>query len=76
MTDERLWTWTLLDVSGAPVGEPPPPWHTRFDAEAWLGEHWRERAAEGARQALLVHGGGRVGGAVELRAFDERAGPG
>jgi hypothetical protein len=65
-----LWTWQLLDRSGIPVGELAPDARTRFDAEAWLGEHWRAIAARGAARAVLVRGGEPVGPGVELTGFE------
>lgn len=72
--DESLWTWQFLDEPGTADAGPSaadagPGWHSRFDAETWLGEHWRELAAAGARRALLRHGDEPVGSGVELRAF-------
>ncbi len=34
------WTWTLLGAGGTRLDRPISPTFTsRFDAEAWLGEH-------------------------------------
>jgi hypothetical protein len=63
------WEWTLerddgqgLDASLSPV------FTTQYDAEQWLGEHWRGLAAAGAVRARLVNDGRQVTPAVELRA--------
>jgi hypothetical protein len=65
--DAAPWTWRLLDAAGQPFEESPPRTHTRFDAEAWLGEHWRALAGRGAARAVLLRDGEPVGGPVELR---------
>ena len=69
--DEDVWTWTVLDDSGAPVDDAGLGWRTRFDAEAWLGERWRALASRGARRAVLARGDARVGPVVELRGFGD-----
>ena len=36
------WQWQLLDDTGVELDRPSSPVFTaRFDAETWLGEHWR-----------------------------------
>ncbi len=64
-----LWAWQLLDGAGIPVDEVTPDATTRFDAEAWLGEHWRAIAGRGAARAVLLRAGEPVGPGVELTEF-------
>lgn len=53
------WTWTWLDARGVVVEHPlSPAFTSRFDAETWLGQVWRERAAEGIGAARLERGDG------------------
>lgn len=63
------WEWDLLDAQEGPADRPPSPVFTsRFDAEAWLGEHWRELAAGGVAAVRLRHQGAVVAGPLPLRA--------
>lgn len=70
--DVVVWTWELLDARGVVVGERAPDAHSRFDAETWLGEHWRAIAHRGAARAVLLRDGEPVGPGAELRGFDLR----
>ncbi len=37
------WEWALDDAEGRRLTEPVTPVFTaQYDAEQWLGEHWRE----------------------------------
>lgn len=68
------WTWTWLDECGAAVEGPlSPAFTSRFDAETWLGQVWRQRAAEGVATARLERGdGARVPAAdVDLRSASQ-----
>ena len=52
------WVWAFDDAAGAELAEPVSPvFTTQFDAESWLGEHWRGAAVLGARRARLLHDG-------------------
>lgn len=52
------WVWAFDDAAGNELGEPVSPvFTTQFDAEAWLGEHWRSASVRGARRARLLHEG-------------------
>jgi hypothetical protein len=52
------WQWLLLDDTGVELDRPSSPvFAARFDAETWLGEHWRGLSAQGARTARLLHEG-------------------
>jgi hypothetical protein len=62
------WEWALEDSEGRPVvGPPSPVFTTQFDAEEWLGEHWRSLVAQGAATARLLHDGKQAAPGVELR---------
>ncbi len=61
------WTWDLRSASGATVDRPLSPTFTsRFDAEAWLGEHWHRLAGERVVAAQLRDGDRPVGVVVRL----------
>ena len=63
----RLWEWVLEDSFGRRAERPASPVFTsRFEAEEWLGAHWRVLAAQGVRVARLEHAGVAVGPAVVL----------
>lgn len=52
------WVWAFDDATGNELAEPMSPvFTTQFDAESWLGEHWRSASALGARRARLLHDG-------------------
>lgn len=54
------WTWEwLADDSSAVVDPVSPVFTSRFDAEVWLGQVWRKRAADGVVAARLVRGDAR-----------------
>ncbi|NLF04947.1 MAG: hypothetical protein GX593_08115 [Actinomycetales bacterium] len=52
------WLWAFDDAAGNELVEPVSPvFTTQFDAESWLGEHWRAASVHGARRARLLHDG-------------------
>jgi hypothetical protein len=61
------WTWSFAGADGT-VLKPPigPTLPSRFDAEAWLGEHWRALATEGVAAATVLLDGTPQGAPVEL----------
>lgn len=62
------WRWEFLDRGDRVRDRPVSPVFTsRFDAEQWLGEHWRQLAAEHLAQARLLGGDEPVGPPVLLR---------
>ena len=67
MSVRPQWEWALLGSDGhrseRPVG---PVFTSRFDAEQWIGEHWRALAGQGVARAQLLHTGESVGAAIEL----------
>jgi len=67
VTTRPAWDWDLLDASDAVVDHPvSPAFTTRFDAEAWLGETWRQLAGQGVAAARLAHLGEPVGAPIPL----------
>ncbi|MBO0610857.1 hypothetical protein [Myceligenerans salitolerans] len=61
------WEWALHDDEGELLPEPVTPVFTsRFDAEQWLGEHWRSLAGAGVSAARLHHAGEPVGSRVDF----------
>ncbi len=67
MSVRPRWRWRLVDGAGVEVERPASPvFLARFDAEQWLGEHWRGLAAQGVRSATVEHDGQPHGPAVEL----------
>lgn len=62
------WTWELLGADERPLDRPiSPVFSARFDAEAWLGEHWRRLAGEGVAAVTLLHDGRAVVPPLPLR---------
>ncbi len=52
------WQWQLLDGTGVELDRPSSPVFTaRFDAETWLGEHWRSLLDSGVDQVSLLEDG-------------------
>nr|WP_237727972.1 hypothetical protein [Cellulomonas sp. APG4] len=68
----------MLDDAQAPLDRPLSPTFTnRFDAEAWVGERWRELVRDGVRAVRLCHQGAPVAPVMPLRsrlAADDDAG--
>ena len=63
------WEWALDDADARQLSEPVTPVFTaQYDAEQWLGEHWRELAELGVARVRLLHDGTQAAPAVELRA--------
>jgi hypothetical protein len=62
------WTWQFVTADENALDRPlSPAFTSRFDAEAWLGEHWRAVAADGVAAARLLHQGSPVAAPVPLR---------
>jgi len=71
MTTGPAWDWLLLGADGAAVDQPiSPAFGNRFDAEAWLGEHWRRLADAGVVSVRLQHHGRAA--AADLRLDGRR----
>ena len=61
------WVWAFDDAAGTELPGPVSPvFTTQFDAEAWLGEHWRELAEQDVRRARLLHDGRAVTAPVDI----------
>lgn len=61
------WRWRMDGADGAEVVRPTSPvFLTRFDAEQWLGEHWRVIAGQGVRHVVLQHGDDDVPPSLDL----------
>jgi hypothetical protein len=48
------WTWRFEDAAGQPAEGPAEAFSSQSDAESWIGQHWRELAADGAAVAVLT----------------------
>ncbi|BDZ43303.1 hypothetical protein GCM10025865_26020 [Paraoerskovia sediminicola] len=63
------WEWRLEVADGTRHGGAPGPVFTsQYDAEQWLGEHWRELAADGIAAAVLLNDGTRAAPPVDIPA--------
>lgn len=67
------WHWRLLDSAGLPVAATTAMaanqrFPSQSDAETWLGESWRELAAEGVAAVTLCEGDREVYGPMSLAA--------
>jgi hypothetical protein len=61
------WTWRLESADGSELSSPSSPAHpNQSDAESWLGEQWRELAADGVAQVTLFEDERRVYGPMSL----------
>ncbi|MCL2466823.1 MAG: hypothetical protein FWF02_09380 [Micrococcales bacterium] len=71
MSVRPRWEWVLRDADGRTADRPAgPAFTTRFDAEQWIGEHWRSLAAADVASAQLVNEGEPVGSLLPLAAVD------
>lgn len=69
MTAEAAWDWQLVDAAGRSMDQPmSPAFGTRFDAELWLGEHWRRLVEQGVTSVVLRARGAAVAAPLVLRA--------
>ncbi len=74
------WSWTLHDAAGRDVDTGPdgteivgvglsdPRFTSQSDAESWVGEAWRELAAQGVASVTLRDGDRVVYGPMSLSA--------
>jgi len=61
------WEWRLDSASVEPASDSTSPvFTTRYDAEQWIGEHWRSLAGQGVVAATLLHHGEPVAAALPL----------
>ena len=66
MTVRPQWEWRL-DGERGPVDRPVSPvFGNRFDAEQWLGEHWRSLAGQGVVSVHLLHSGAAASAPIAL----------
>jgi len=55
------WEWRFDGADGEPMNAPVSPvFTTQYDAEQWLGEHWRTLAAQGVHAVRLLHEGAQA----------------
>lgn len=67
MSVRPQWQWVLLGRDGSRVERPVGPVFTnRFDAEQWVGAHWRTLAAQGVASTRLENEGRPVGAELDL----------
>lgn len=67
------WVWELAGASGEVLDRPlSPVFGTRFDAEEWLGAHWRTLRDQGVRTVVLRNDGVLVRPAYDLVAVPEQ----
>jgi hypothetical protein len=68
MTAARpAWEWEFLDRADAVLDRPlSPAFSARFDAEEWLGLHWRQLAEQGVVAVRLLHDGDPAAPALPL----------
>ncbi len=60
------WEWRFVGDAG-PLGRPVSPvFGNRYDAEEWLGEHWRSLVSQGVTGAALHHQDRPVGPTIAL----------
>jgi hypothetical protein len=64
MSVRPRWVWRLVQEEGS--APPEPVFTSRFDAEQWLGERWRDLAAQGVVQVTLLHEGEPVAAPIDL----------
>jgi len=57
------WEWAL---DGGTEPAVSPVFTTQYDAEQWIGEHWRALAAQGVTRATLLHHGEPVTAPLDL----------
>jgi len=63
------WTWRLESADGTLLeGLASPTHQNQSDAESWLGEQWRELAADGVARVTLIEDGAEVYGPMSLSA--------
>ncbi|GIG27439.1 hypothetical protein [Cellulomonas marina] len=67
MVARPQWEWHLHDAEGRLLERPVSPiFTTQYDAEVWLGEHWRALSEQGVVDARLVHEGRQASPTVQL----------
>ena len=65
------WVWELDDAEGTVLEDPVSPvFGNQFDAEQWLGEHWRDLLSRGVATVTLFEGTTKVYGPMGLAPAD------
>ncbi|WP_315097370.1 hypothetical protein [uncultured Cellulomonas sp.] len=54
------WEWRFGGPNGVLDRPVSPVFTTQYDAEQWLGEHWRTLAAQGVQAVTLLHEGAQA----------------
>ncbi len=61
------WEWRFAEAAGGVLERPGSPvFDARYDAEEWLGTHWRALAAQRVATATLLHEGIAVPPAIAI----------
>ncbi len=72
----QAWEWSFEKSGGTTVTEPvSPAFTTQFDAENWLGAHWRNLVRDQIVNAKLMHGGEQATATLDLAKTMEHAAP-
>jgi len=62
------WEWAFDDAEGRLLDRPiSPVFSNQYDAEQWLGEHWRDLARQETAVARLMHDGTQAAAPVAMR---------
>lgn len=48
------WSWRYEGTDGQPASGPAETFSSQADAESWIGQAWRELAANGVTAVVLV----------------------
>ncbi len=63
----QAWVWQFEKSDRTAVAEPvSPAFTTQFDAETWLGTHWRNLVLDQIASAKLMHGGVQAAPTLDL----------
>ncbi len=63
------WEWLFADADGSVLDRPVSGvFTTRFDAEEWLGAHWRAFAEQGVATTQLLDAGTPLLPVLDLQA--------
>ena len=67
------WSWQFTDRGGRDLDRPlSPVFAIRYDAEEWLGGHWRVLRDQGVATVVLRHAGSTVPPQYDLTAVPEQ----
>lgn len=48
------WSWRYEAANGEPMDGPAETFGSQSDAESWIGQKWRELAADGVATVVLL----------------------